>query len=1002
VLELFGVASQATRSGAVFTAAIITAVVSFGLAALTTETDVNRPDSEEEFESVLTEAVRRGSRGRVVFLVDELDRASPDEVLATLRTVRSFLGIQDTAFVVAADRDVIETALSHQPTHVFPSSPENTYSGFSGAYLDKLFQVQLHMPPVRGRRLTHMAIRLVDEKVTQSEDCIWRSVANVEEVVSVLLPTHVRSPRRVKVLLNSYATALRVAQLRWDLQKRDAIDFEDPDRQVALAKLVCLRTEFPLFSRQLPEHPRLVAALTAYLESEEDEDVLADYPEGVRQLVLEYATLSLPVDGPSHPSPSAESQPIVESADEPEAPKHRLPALERRRADELLRYVSKTANAPHPGRDLIYGTSLGDVFDLDPDVAAELESSALDAREGEAGSVVGRLGTREQPGAVRLLADLVSTEVGIDRRNAMTALMAVVNRADISADLSVASSALTDALRTYRRTEDFEDEWTETLLSLSKWVTTGDRPELQTSLLRRPSWQENGERVAKVLGTADWWDAEALDEMRASIPHLLEAHADVVPESVLNQRAPVAASMWSVDAWKALGEANVEAEIVSEIADLLANGDRSIAWAGVSALLDEGYEEFALTVASSLHGPQSSDEMADILRAWTDGSISPSRWGLWADVLETRIGDSSRLAELTAQVVHTMAVTIRSGSMDSAVAGNLALSLHNVGLELSADPAFLDDLVSGWWRDEGISRTQGELVEWLTGLKTVWPGTDAASDRYRSKSIVAALSSAEPLAVAAEDLILKELDLEGPPISPEQRAAVRPNLSVLGPGRQELAFARIWRLDRLEGQMVPFDVLEPTIAGTSDAHNQALAIWIAIGLPPYRELWDVLLRVGPSRWLPPITDAVSAYLDSVGRTGATWLVVRMLRETRMNTVPLLQVVAPSAVNQTKAAAEVADLLEKATNKEERRRVLLRIEALGLTSRNAQTVIVEALDQTRQKSMASAADILAHFPGSLADAPKGHTLLNNLKAQAKKADRSDLERLVNRIRERLRR
>ena len=85
---------------------------------------------------------RDPERDRVVFFVDELDRCSSDEVVEALRALKTFLEVPGSVFVVAADRDVLESALERLP-QATPVNEELPYFSSAGSFLDKVFQYRL-------------------------------------------------------------------------------------------------------------------------------------------------------------------------------------------------------------------------------------------------------------------------------------------------------------------------------------------------------------------------------------------------------------------------------------------------------------------------------------------------------------------------------------------------------------------------------------------------------------------------------------------------------------------------------------------------------------------------------------------------------------------------------------------------------------------------------------------------------------------------------------------
>ncbi|EGR3222367.1 P-loop NTPase fold protein [Vibrio parahaemolyticus] len=74
----------------------------------------------------------------VIVYVDNLDRCSPINTISTLEAIRLFLFLPNTAFVVAADPDMIRLAIPH--FHKGASARHQT------DYLDKLIQIPVHVP----------------------------------------------------------------------------------------------------------------------------------------------------------------------------------------------------------------------------------------------------------------------------------------------------------------------------------------------------------------------------------------------------------------------------------------------------------------------------------------------------------------------------------------------------------------------------------------------------------------------------------------------------------------------------------------------------------------------------------------------------------------------------------------------------------------------------------------------------------------------------------------
>ena len=189
------------------------------------------PSGPEEFERLFRRIVALVPEDRIVIFVDELDRCPADEIVNVLDGLRTFMDQPRCVFVVAVDQQVLEFALRRRLRQVTPEDPRNPYYSAGSSFIDKVFPFQLALPPLRTEAVSRFALELVDGRRG-----IWQSLPDVHEVLYVLIPAHVVSPRRVKVLLNAYAMTHRLIRRR---AIRDSVGREAPERTAELAKLVC-------------------------------------------------------------------------------------------------------------------------------------------------------------------------------------------------------------------------------------------------------------------------------------------------------------------------------------------------------------------------------------------------------------------------------------------------------------------------------------------------------------------------------------------------------------------------------------------------------------------------------------------------------------------------------------------------------------------------------------------------------------------------------------------
>lgn len=333
-----------------------------GYSVTKTSTPVAEDDEfEREFKSLID-----GSK-RVVVFVDELDRCSADDVVEALETMRIFLETTNSVFVVAIDQQSLEQALRRKARQETPVDETHPYFSSAGSYIDKIFQYQVALPPLRSRDMEGFVRELVVDRPG-----LWKDLGDrdeLQDVIGALAPTHVTSPRRIKVLLNSFVMAYHLAAKRIAADEMSPLD----GRAAALAKLVCLRTEFPLFAEELDRYPQLPKAILAR-DREEEDDGLADKAPETWKRATEFREGKLPLV-PLLFRPSAVASVDGQGADVQKVEK----TVKDKHLDNLLGYLRRVEPLPGVTRDLVYLHSAAPSgINLEPLTADRVEEAARD------------------------------------------------------------------------------------------------------------------------------------------------------------------------------------------------------------------------------------------------------------------------------------------------------------------------------------------------------------------------------------------------------------------------------------------------------------------------------------------------------------------------------------------------------------------------------------------------------------------------------------------------
>lgn len=458
-VEFKALSKQVVLAG-LLPATLLAALIALASKTFSVDRSLAKPDSDEQFEEIFKNLVTGVKAKRLVVFVDELDRCSASEVVTTLDTIRTFLGIDRCIFIVAADQNVLEEALTRAAKQETPADDANPYYSTGSAYLDKVFQYQISLPPLLTQGVSKYATSLIENR-----QGLWAEI-NREYVLSVLIPTHVTSPRRVKHLLNTFALTYRLAQVRY---KADLLIGDPSTNAASIARLVCLKVEFPLFARHLEVDANL-PALVLQLMRDRNAELPAGTSDRSAELAKSYALESV-----------APSTVLVDDTDGDDEADDRVAQIGKAHNKQLLNYLSRTRQVRGPSRDLIYMQSTGTVFGLDGELARAVERAAGDADIETLQSRVDGLEDTEREGVLRVLTNQIRTGVGLIGPNAARSFLLLME-AEPDLPVNRVADTVAEAICVLEdETNDFLDEDMVT----SAWALAKAGSEASALALRR-------------------------------------------------------------------------------------------------------------------------------------------------------------------------------------------------------------------------------------------------------------------------------------------------------------------------------------------------------------------------------------------------------------------------------------------------------------------------------------------------------------------------------------
>jgi KAP family P-loop domain len=188
----------------------------------------------EEFRDLILDLYERKGIEKVVVLVDDLDRCLPDAVIETLEAIKLFLAVERMMFVLAADEEMVRSALAAS------LAASGRASAFADLYLEKIVQLPLTLPALTpDDAVTYVTLLLCaggDQTAYEAlaEHCRSRRASNTfpllddaphvegtrslealaRQICSGLSADTTINPRRLKRFLNAFRIRQVIADAR--------------------------------------------------------------------------------------------------------------------------------------------------------------------------------------------------------------------------------------------------------------------------------------------------------------------------------------------------------------------------------------------------------------------------------------------------------------------------------------------------------------------------------------------------------------------------------------------------------------------------------------------------------------------------------------------------------------------------------------------------------------------------------------------------------------------
>lgn len=200
----------------------------------------------DEYEDELKEMLTSLNTRKIVIIIDDLDRLTPEKIVEALDAIKAFVNYDNCIFIVPFDESILKQALKRK------SSKLNNNEDLlieSELFLDKLFQYKIYLPNVIASNLPQYACDLVKQEAPDLSKLIGED--RFERICKeILIHKGVSTPRQVKKIINTYSNNTLLLLRRENNNALNKI-FTSENGLYILAKISVLQADFSEFYNKL-------------------------------------------------------------------------------------------------------------------------------------------------------------------------------------------------------------------------------------------------------------------------------------------------------------------------------------------------------------------------------------------------------------------------------------------------------------------------------------------------------------------------------------------------------------------------------------------------------------------------------------------------------------------------------------------------------------------------------------------------------------------------------
>lgn len=197
-----------------------------------------------KFREDFKEMIDKSEIKKLVVIIDDLDRCTPDRIIENLEAIKLFLNVDKTAFIIGADPRIVRHAIDYRYKKQYKIDDDSN-NRIVDDYLEKLIQIPYYLPRLSDSEVETYISLLVCERELEAEVCkkvfenfhgfrqkdrysvyglaaikeviaedghhLAKSLISIPAMASIITQTLYGNPRQIKRFLNTLTLRQRLA-----------------------------------------------------------------------------------------------------------------------------------------------------------------------------------------------------------------------------------------------------------------------------------------------------------------------------------------------------------------------------------------------------------------------------------------------------------------------------------------------------------------------------------------------------------------------------------------------------------------------------------------------------------------------------------------------------------------------------------------------------------------------------------------------------------------------